>query len=273
MTGDDAFYLPLGDGRFRATGRTVGPWDPRAQHGGPPSALLARALEQAPGSLRGAPLARVTVEILAPIPAAEVEITTRVLRPGRRVELVEAELHAGGRAVALARGWRHVESDTTGVATAAASGAVPVPDGLADADVAPAWGEGYLQAMQWRFVRGGFWGEEEGGGETTPGRATVWARQRVALVAGEEPGGLQRVMTLADSGNGVSAVLDLRRWMFVNTDLTVHLVRPAVGEWLCLDAVTEIGSGGTGMATSRVSDREGPVARGAQALVVAPHRG
>lgn len=270
MTGDDAFYLPLGDEHFRATGRTVGPWDPRAQHGGPPSALLARALEQAPGSLRGAPLARVTVEILAPIPAAEVQITTRVRRPGRRVELVEAELYAGGRCAALARGWRHVESATTQVATAAVTGSVP--DELADAEVAPAWGEGYLQAMQWRFLRGGFWGEEEDG-STTPGRATVWARQRVALVAGEEPSGLQRVMTLADSGNGVSAVLDLRRWLFVNTDLTVHVVRPAVGEWLCLEAVTDIGPKGTGMATSRIADREGLVGRGAQALVVAPHRG
>ena len=94
----EAFYEPLGDGRFRSTGHTAGPWDVRSQHAGPPAALLGRALEGTEPR-EGTLLARVTFEILGPVPVAEVEVESRVLRPGRTVELLEAQLSAGGRPV------------------------------------------------------------------------------------------------------------------------------------------------------------------------------
>ena len=62
-----------------------------------------------------------------------------------------------------------------------------------------------------------------------PGPATVWMRPRVALVEGEEITPLQRVMLAADGGNGVSAPLDWSGFIFINTDLTVHLLRPPDG--------------------------------------------
>jgi hypothetical protein len=95
----------------------------------------------------------------------------------------------------------------------------------------------------------------------------AWTRLRVPVVGGEEPSPLQRVLAVADSANGVSAVLDWGSHLFINTELTVHFLRPAVGEWICLDAATEIGA--AGLARSVLSDRAGPVARGAQALLVA----
>ncbi len=88
------------------------------------------------------------------------------------------------------------------------------------------------------------------------------------LVPGEEPSPLTRVLAAADSGNGISGVLDLREWLFVNTELTVHLIRPAEGEWICLDAATAIAPGGAGLATSVLYDDSGLIARGAQALLV-----
>ena len=100
-----AFYLPLGDGRFRSTRHTTGPWDARSQHGGPPSALLGRAVEQcAPRD--DMVVARVTVELLGAVPVDEVEVRVRVTRPGRSVELVEAVMAGGGRDVARAQAWR-----------------------------------------------------------------------------------------------------------------------------------------------------------------------
>jgi hypothetical protein len=124
-----------------------------------------------------------------------------------------------------------------------------------------AWTGGYLQAMEWRWLRGHF---------TEAGPATVWTRMRIPLVEGEEPTPTQRVLVTADSGNGVSGVLPLAGWLYVNTELTVHLLRPPVGEWVCLDAVTEIGPTGGGVAASTLSDAAGPVGRGAQALLVRP---
>jgi Thioesterase-like superfamily len=255
----DAFYEPLGGGRFRATEHTVGPWEPDAQHGGPPSALLGREIERCeprPGWL----VARTTVEILGPVPVAELEVHARLTRPGRSVELLTAELSAGGRVVARAHAWR-IRQDGALAVEASLSPPPSRPDDVRTLDVlAEEWSAGYLRAMEWRYVSGEF---------DRPGPATLWARPRLPLVADEEVSPLQRVLLLADSGNGVSGELDLRQWYFINPELTVHLYREPVGEWLCLDARTSLGPRGVGLAESRLYDERGAVGRGAQALLIA----
>ncbi len=253
---DDCFYVPLGDGRFRSTVHTTGPWDARSQHAGPPSALLGRALERCDPRDDTA-VARVTVELLGAVPVGELEVRARTVRPGRSVELVEAALSAAGRDVARASAWR---IRRTGAASTADEPPPPLPG--AQEPVRPrGWVEGYVQAVEWRFVSG-MLGE--------PGPATAWSRLRHPLVADEEPSPLQRVLAVADSGNGLSGELDLARWHFINPELTVHLHREAAGEWVCVDARTAISTGGTGLATTELSDERGRLGVGAQALLVAP---
>ena len=255
----DAFYVPLGDGRFASTEHTAGPWDPQLQHAGPPSALLTRAIEQHAGHWPGH-IVRVSVDILGPVPVAELSVTTQALRSGRSVELVQAELHAGDRVAVRATAWRVVDADLQlPDHPEPADDVPPLPD--AESPLPAGWGGGYLAAMQWRQA-GGIWAE--------PGAATVWGRMRYPLVEGEEPTGLQRVMAIADSGNGVSFVLPFEKWLFINPDLTVHVAREPVGEWICLDATTTVTARGSGLATSRMFDRDGLVAHGAQSLYVAP---
>jgi hypothetical protein len=136
----------------------------------------------------------------------------------------------------------------------------PLP-GPAPEPPTPGWVEGYVQAMEWRWVTGHL---------ATPGPATVWARMRYPLVEGEEPSGLQRALVLADSGNGASSALDARAWWFINPELTVHLHREPIGEWVCLDAQTTVSDGGVGLATSTLADAQGPFGVGAQSLYVGP---
>jgi hypothetical protein len=254
----EAFYEPVGPGSFRSTEHTVGPWSPTAQHAGPPAALLVREIEAAlPAD--GGRLSRVAVDLLGSVPVAEVAVRARVVRPGRSVQLAEAEVVAGGRVVARAAAWWHQATDTAAVTTPSAA---PPSRPAAAAPVVVSWAEGgYLSAMDWLPVAGGF---------EQPGPTTVWARMRYPLVAGEHPTGLQRLLAVADSGNGVSWQLDLSRWLFINTELTVHVLRPPTGEWICLDAVTQVGADGTGLATSQLSDDHGGVGRGAQALLIRP---
>ena len=252
-----SFYEPLGDGRFRSTEHTVGPWDERAQHGGPPAALLARALEAESPSFP-ATFVRLSFDILSPVPVTELDVSSRVLRPGRSVELVEAELSAGDRPVMRAQGWRVREAELDLPPLA--------PDGEPPAfpDESSAWPRspgGYLNAMEWRYVSGE---------PATPGPATVWGRMRYPLVAGEEPTGLQRMLVIADSGNGVSSVLSWMDWLFINPELTVHVAAVPQGEWVCLDAESRVDARGFGLASSRLYDRERLVGRGAQALFVGP---
>jgi hypothetical protein len=254
MSGE-AFYEPLGGGRFLSTGHTSGPWDVRSQHAGPPAALLGRALE-ATDPRSGTLLARVTFDILGPVPVAEVEVESRVVRPGKTVELLEAQLSAGGRPVMTARAWRLPATEAPG----AGEGLRPPPP-LPDVETPPPHDFGYGHAVELRFAAGG-WFE--------PGPATAWTRLRVGVVPGEEPTPLQRVLAVADSGNGISAVMSWDEWLFINPELTVHVVRPPVGEWVVLDAATTIAPGGAGLARSTLSDEAGPVAYGAQSLLVAP---
>jgi hypothetical protein len=256
---ESAFYLPRGEDRFLPTEYTTGPWSPDAQHFGPPSALLVRALERLPRSWDGT-LSRVTVEILGPAPLTEMSVHAEVTRPGRSVELLSAELSAGDRPVARARAWRVIASDTREIATpAAGSGGRPVPAQCAPSRWPEGWTAGYLTATEWRSVSGDI---------ASPGPAAVWARQRVALVHDEEPSPLQRLFVVADAGSGISNVLDPRHWWFINSELTVHLHRPPAGEWVGMDAVTTVGPCGVGTATSTLRDLGGPVGRGAQALLV-----
>ena len=248
-----AFYLPAGDGVFRSTPHTVGPWAATDQHGGPPAALLVRALE------RVLPvdgwLARISVDLLSAIPVADLTVAASVVRPGRSVQLAVATLAAGGRDVARATGWWHRLGDTAAVASFAAP--PPLPDQADPVD--DRWPGGYLQAMEWRRVKGDF---------AEPGPAVIWSRMRIPLVEGEQPSSIQRLMASADSGNGVGSALSLEDWIYVNTELTVHLLRPPEGELFCLDSAAAIGPTGGGYAITTLSDTAGEVGRGAQALLV-----
>ena len=253
---DVAFYLPQGVDRWRSTVHTTGPWDARFQHGGPPGALLARAIELC--SPRADMLvARMTIDILGAIPVDELELRSRVLRPGRSVELVEAALSCGGREVARAQAWRVLRTTEEIEPRQPPAPALPAESTLLTAD---GWVDGYLSAVEWRFTAGGL-------GQSGP--ATAWTRLRYPLVPGEQPSPLQRVLAVADSGNGISGELDLTKWHFINPELTVHLHREAVGEWVCLEAQTAISPGGAGLATSVLSDLDGPIGVGAQSLLIA----
>lgn len=255
----EAFFLPDGDA-FVATELTRGPWDPGAQHGGPPTALLARALEGCEPR-EGFRIARVTFEILRPIPIARLRADVRLVRPGRSVEYLEGALSDERGEVLRASAWR-MRSAAEPVDVPPGDPPPPGPESGSP----PPWerrpGEaGIHEAVEWRFV-GGSWGE--------PGPAIGWNRLRVPLVAGEAPTPLQRVLVAADFGNGISAVVDWRRFVFINTDLTVHLLRPLEGEWVCLDSVTSVDPAGIGIAESSLFDTRGRIGRATQTLFVGP---
>jgi hypothetical protein len=258
----DAFYEPNGEA-FVPTELTRGPWDPDAQHAGPPAALLGRELERCEPR-EGLEFGRVTFEILKPVPLAPLTVEAKVVRPGRSVELLEATLSDEGGAIMRARSWRLQTGDVELDPEPARDEPPPGPETASEADFFPTGqAVGYHTAMDFRFVSGGF---------LEPGPAVVWTRMRQPLVPGEEPSPLQRVLAAADSGNGVSAALDWRRYLFINTDLTVHLMRMPAGDWVCLDAVTYPEPHGIGLADTAIWDERGRIGRGAQTLLVRPRR-
>jgi Thioesterase-like superfamily len=255
----DAFFERDGP-RFRATELTRGPWDHGLQHAGPPTALLGRALERC-DPRPATQIARITFEIVRPIPIAALEPRARVVRPGRSVELLEGELvDEEGRELVRARAWRlRTEAMELTPAPVAASPPPGPEHGSASPFFDTGASVGYHTAIEWSFVAGGF---------RELGPATVWMRSRVELVAGEAPTPLGRVLVAADSGNGVSAALDFTRHRFVNVDLNVHLHRLPAGEWVCLDAATLPQPNGVGLAEAALWDEQGPLGRALQTLVI-----
>ncbi len=259
----DAIFLPDGD-RFVPTLLARGPWSPDAQHGGPPAALLARAVERFPGG-EAMHVARLTVELLRPVPLVPLVTHTALLRPGKKVQLVAVTLTADGVEVARATGLRIRTKTLVFPADHPAAPASP-PGPESGAATSPPW-DGTIwrpafhsDGVEHRFVAGSF---------AAPGPATDWIRLRVPLVAGEETPPLARVAAAADFGNGISWVLSRNAgYLFINPDLTLHLHRPLDGEWVCLEATTHAEAHGTGTAESRLWDRGGPIGRAVQSLLL-----
>ena len=259
----EAFFLAEGEG-FQATPLTRGPWSREHQHGGPPAGLLARAIEAAAAAGPPAQVARLTVDFLRPIPIGRVTVATETERAGRSIRLLRAVLSADGTPVALARALliRQAEVALPPLPTRAGASAGPAESPLLQL---PFFVDqvAYHAGVEIRLAAGRF----------GSGAVTAWIRMRAPLLPGEPPSPLQRVMVAADSGHGVSVVLDIRRYSFVNPDVSVHLHRLPVGEWIGLDAVTHPQPSGIGLCDIRLLDQDGPIGRALQSQVIEARAG
>jgi hypothetical protein len=264
----DSIFILAGDGRYEPTEHARGPWDPRALHGGAPAALIARAFERMePGAELG--LARLGFEFLRPVPLAPLSLTTRIVRKGRRVQELAAELTAD-----LGTGTEEL------VCRASALRLQPVPDGLPGSGQTPPPampGREHGRAVEFALNKAAGTSLATSGMEMSwlndpwgQGPGKVWMRLRHPLLPEEQATPLVRAVATADFGNGVSAELPFEDYLFINADLTIHLWRQPRGEWVGLDAQTLLQGGGTGVAESVLHDEHGAIGRAFQTLVVQP---
>jgi acyl-coenzyme A thioesterase PaaI-like protein len=260
-----AAYTLDTDGTAHATLLTRGPWDPGHQHAGPPIALCCRTIEREAAAHGLDHVARLTVNLMRPVPVGPVTVDVEPVHVGRRAAHFSARLTADGReclrltALVLRSIDLPVAEGTPGHPLPAA----PLTVAEAQPAVMPFHrpGEpGYADLVENR----------SSDGRMFSGPCAVWFRLNHPLIAGEAPSPYQRVMVAADSGNGISAVLDIRTHRFVNADLTVNLLRRPVGEWVCLEARTALGGNGAGLAESALYDQQGLIGRATQTLVVQP---
>ncbi len=256
-----ALFSPDGEAMVSAP-HARGPWDKRMMHGGAPSALLAGAIEETqPGE--NLVVTRLTIDFLSGVPLGPVRVATRLARPGRRLQVVDATLDAGERPACLARAVRVRRAELPG-ADAQPPGAAPLPAPEQGEPMTPFVqdGEQYFHpvACEIRRVTGEF----------GSGAVAAWIRLRCEVVAGEAPSQLQRVAAAADFANGLSWILSFEEWLFVNTELTIHLAREAVGEWIGLDARSSISAAGFGLSTATLHDLHGTFGSCAQSLFVQP---
>jgi len=255
-------YWALGNNIYQSTPLTRGPWHPRHQHAGPPIALICRAIEQVAAQHKLTHISRLTANLLRPVPIDKLTIEVTEDYVGRNAGHFSARLIAEEKEVARFTALAQRENE------------VHVPEGLpghplpveavgpqaSPPAIFPFAGThvGYSDFVEVRVARGEFF----------KGPCAVWFRLQHPLVAGEAPSAYQRVAVAADSGNGISAILDFRHHSFVNSDLTINLLRRPLGEWICLDAATHIGPDGCALAESRLFDEQGLIGRATQSVMI-----
>lgn len=255
-----SFFIQTGEGRYNPTEATIGPWSENDQHGGPPSALLTNALRLFPsdGNLK---IAKIAIEFFGAVPIKPCEIKIEKIRGGKKVELLRGQYISQGKTILLSHAWR-IESHT-GISSPISDDfklpELPGPQAqkfFPGVDHCP-----YAEALEWRFTKGGY---------DSIGPATVWTKPRIPLIEGHEIDGLEALVLMIDSANGISAELDFRKWIFVPVDMTFGLYRHPIGPWTGMSARTLMGDEGIGQTTSIAFDTKGSVGRSMHTLFIRP---
>ena len=253
--GAEAFYERTTDG-FHPTEYVTGPWDPRMSHAGPPAALLINEIDAA---VPGMEITKVSFEIPRGIPKVPYRIMVDVVRPGRRIQHVDAAIvDPDGSTLmsASASCIRFLDAPTLPVGEAPPLDLRP-PEDCEPLSFRITSGLGYMDGVEMRTAEG------------TPfrgGPAAIWIRQVIPLIGGEATDPMTRCGLFGDLGNGISALAPFNELLCINTDLSLYIARNPESDWIGMRSTTVTSGLGLGMTDSVVYDASGFVARANQSI-------
>lgn len=256
-----AYFERLDETRFRATEHVSGAWNEQEQHIAPALGLMAHVMERDRDSRRGDGLriSGLHYDILGPVPVGEIEVSCRVVRPGRTIELVEVELTYDQRTIVLLRGWLLAAYETEHLEGSDIP-SIPGPEDVEPWDASSVWPGGLIRSIEGRRR------------QQAPGRAQAWIRTPHPLVADEPVSDVARFIGLFDVSNGVAVRAEPTEVVFPNVDLSAKLFRDPTGEWIGYDTTVSFGPDGRGLTQSIIHDQNGPVGAVTQGLTVRPMR-
>ena len=255
-----SYFIPVGPDTYQPTEHVGGAWSDDELHISPVGALLVHHLERwrAEHSDPDKLIARISIDILGQLRRGEIELSTRMLRPGRTIELTETTAVIAGRETLRARTWAMSTQETAEIAGTELP-LLPGPGGLPERSMSEDWTGGFIHSISLRDAE-----------PRRPGRARSWLRPEHPLVEGEEAGALATFLIPVDAANGIAVRERPSEWMFPNLDLTIHLLRRPTGRWLGLDTTVTFGPTGQGLTSSVLHDEQGPIGSVQQALTVRP---
>jgi hypothetical protein len=251
------------------TDLTRGGWSNDAQHGSPPSGILARAVEMVPTAAT-MQVVRFTVDLFREVPLRPLLVETDVLRDGRRIQLVQARLSEAGREIGRAIALKIRVTDLADGEELRGTAREdhppsPRPESLPVLDWRDFFGPGgdlrrfHTDGVEIRTVDDSFV-------RAVPGES--WFRLLAPLVDGEELTPFQRAAVAADLANGNAQALDPKRWLYVNPDITLYLSRLPVGEWIGMRSVVHQQPHGIGVTESALYDLSGRIGHISQAQIL-----
>lgn len=242
---------------YRPTINPQGAWNDKEQHMAPATGVICAELEQfqPKDNMR---YARISLDILGMIHLSDFKITTRCIRPGRTIELIESTFESEGRTCIIARAWRLITEDTSAIA-GLEDKTIPSYEKLPKWEGMSIWGGGYIKSVS-KDIREG---------ERRPGKGQVWLTNDLDMVEGKPTSSFVKLMGMVDTMNGVVERQDgAFTYMFPNVDLQIHLCRMPQGKWLGLDVQQQYGADGIGLTSAVLHDEEGPFGHAEQILTV-----
>ena len=247
---------------YKPTQHAQGAWNEHEQHMAPATGILTAELSKyAPQAHMR--FARISLDILGLIPLDDFTITTRCIRPGKTIELIEAVMSSRGRDAIIARAWRLMTQDTSEIAGLEDQKSVYKPEDLPVWDDMKGWPGGFIESV--RLVAEP---------DRRPGKGMVWITNDLDMVEGEPTDDIVHLLGMVDTANGVVPRLGLGlsnlEWMFPNTDLQIHMHRAPQGRWLGIEAVQQYGADGIGVSSAILHDTQGPFGRSEQILTIRP---
>ena len=234
-----------------------GAWNAHEQHMAPATGVMCAELEafMPREDLR---IGRVGLDILGLIPLQPFSISTKVLRPGKTIELIEATMVANGRACIVARAWRMQISDTRAIA-GTEDRDIKRPEELADWTGMKQWAGGFIESMQFKADA-----------ERRAGKGVVWMNNDLEMVEGQTTSSFVHLLGMVDTANGIVPRAKPGDWACPNLDLHLDLLRLPLGKWLGLDTCQQYGSDGIGLTSSVLHDELGVFGRSEQILTLRP---
>ena len=214
-----------------------GAWNAHEQHMAPATGVMCAELEafMPREDLR---IGRVGLDILGLIPLQPFSISTKVLRPDKTIELIEATMVANGRACIVARAWRMQISDTRAIA-GTEDRDIKRPEELADWTGMKQWAGGFIESMQFKADA-----------ERRAGKGVVWMNNDLEMVEGQTTSSFVHLLGMVDTANGIVPRAKPGEWAFPNLDLHIDLLRLPHGTWLGLDPCQPYGSAGIYLTNS-----------------------
>ncbi len=241
---------------YRSTIHAQGAWNPHEQHMAPASGIIAAELEQfLPRSdLR---IGRISFDIFGLIAFGDFSITTQIIRTGKTIELIEAEMRANGKTCIVARAWRMCIQDTSQI-IGIEDQSVHHPESYDAWNGMQRWSGGFIQSISARKDR-----------SNRAGKGLVWLNNDLEMIEGQIKSDFVHLIGMVDTANGTVPRQEGEfSWGFPNLDLQIHLYRFPTGKWLGLETVQQYGADGIGLTSSVLHDVQGPFGRSEQILTL-----
>jgi len=244
---------------YQSTLLAQGAWNEHEQHMAPATGIICAELDRFMPR-QGMRIGRIGLDILGLIPAGEFSIITKVIRPGKTIELIEEQMQAQGKTCIVARAWRMQTLDSRAIA-GLEDDSISQPEHSLPEERLKQWPGGFIESVEVRTHAS----------LTRAGKGIVWLNTHIEMVEGHETSDFVHLMGLVDTANGiVPRQKEGFTWSFANLDLQIHLHRMPHGRWLGLETVQQYGEDGIGLTSSILHDEQGPFGRSEQILTLRP---